>query len=82
MPGVTLIGDAAHLAPPDGEGANWAIYDAAELGKALAAQPGDVEAALSAYEQALFPRAAEAAADDASFSPRLNGAIGQPDGSR
>ncbi|WP_371934775.1 hypothetical protein [Streptomyces sp. KL118A] len=27
-------------------------------GRALAARPGDTEAALSAYEQALFPRSA------------------------
>ncbi|MCX4548213.1 FAD-dependent monooxygenase [Streptomyces sp. NBC_01267] len=63
VPGVTLLGDAAHLAAPNGEGANLAMYDGAELGKALAAHPDDVEAALTAYEQALFPRSAEAAAD-------------------
>ncbi|MGW1274311.1 FAD-dependent oxidoreductase, partial [Streptomyces sp. NPDC002491] len=65
--GVTLLGDAAHLRAPNGEGANSAMQDGAELGSALAAHPGDAETALAAHEQAMFARAAEVEANDDGF---------------
>ena len=58
VPGVMLIGDAAHLTPPDGDGANWALYDGAELGRLMATSPDDIDAAFDAFAEEMLPRSA------------------------
>ncbi|MFG1644598.1 FAD-dependent oxidoreductase [Amycolatopsis sp. NPDC049252] len=60
-PGVTLLGDAAHLMPPLGVGANLAMLDGTELATALATSPSVAEA-IRVYEARMLPRSIETAA--------------------
>ncbi|WP_441249529.1 FAD-dependent oxidoreductase [Kitasatospora sp. McL0602] len=80
LPGITLLGDAAHLMPPVGLGANLAMLDGADLAHALIAEP-TVEDAVRAYEATMLPRSAEAARDCADALHHLvpPARPGQPD---
>ncbi|MGW4519803.1 FAD-dependent oxidoreductase [Amycolatopsis sp. NPDC004378] len=77
-PDVTLLGDAAHLMPPVGEGANMALLDGALLALALAARPDDVPTAIEEYEREMFERTGAAARMSASMQELLM----SPDASR
>ncbi|KAI1432242.1 monooxygenase [Xylaria sp. CBS 124048] len=71
-PGVTLLGDAAHVALPNGEGVNMAMLDALRLFECLVAEIGKqekvfdsrvdaeaIERAVVAYETEMRQRASE-----------------------
>ncbi|ASQ95743.1 FAD-dependent monooxygenase [Streptomyces sp. 11-1-2] len=77
-PDITLLGDAAHLMPPVGEGANMALLDGALLGLALAAHPDDLPAAVKEYEREMFERTSAAARMSADMQELLT----SPDAAR
>ena len=67
VPGVTLLGDAAHLLPPHGIGANLALIDGSDLAAALATH-ADLDEGVRAYEDVMLPRAKAAGEADAEIA--------------
>ncbi|MFD7527125.1 FAD-dependent oxidoreductase [Streptomyces sp. NPDC059849] len=55
--GVTLLGDAAHLMPPLGAGANLAMLEGAELAESIATGPEDLDETVRAFEEQMWARA-------------------------
>ena len=57
---LTLIGDAAHLMPPNGEGVNLAMLDALDLSECLTGTTTftNLRDAIDSYEKIMFDRAA------------------------
>ncbi len=61
---ITLLGDAAHIMPPSGEGVNLAMLDALELSECLTNDNfTDVQPAIAVYEKQMRARAAAEAQD-------------------
>ena len=54
---ITLLGDAAHLLPPNGEGVNTAMLDALELSEILTSgEFTDLKSAIAHYEKRMLAR--------------------------
>lgn len=54
---LVTLGDAAHLMPPLGAGANLAMVEGAELAESIAAGPEDLDEVVRAFEEQMWARA-------------------------
>lgn len=72
VPGVTLLGDAAHLMSPfAGEGVNQAFADAADLAEQIIRHPDELETAFAAYEERMYNRTVPIATESAQNLDRM-----------
>ncbi|KAM0717151.1 hypothetical protein Q7P37_007003 [Cladosporium fusiforme] len=72
VPGVTLIGDAAHLCPPGGDGVNVAMHDSLQLAQQIIKLGIDrLDEAVIEYEQAMKPRAKAMIEDSAMMNKMM-----------
>lgn len=61
---LTILGDAAHIMPPSGEGVNLAMLDALELSESLTnPNAKEIQTAIAAYEKPMRERSAKEAQD-------------------
>lgn len=69
VPGVTVAGDAAHLAYPGGEGVNLAMADALKLASSIAEHGVEnMNEAVREYETDMFPRVIAAIGESEAMS--------------
>lgn len=79
VPGVALIGDAAHLALPNGEGVNLAMVDALDLAKKMAEHGIDgLDRAVELYEADMFVRGAKSVSEGLGMAEIMFGDSPEP----
>jgi 2-polyprenyl-6-methoxyphenol hydroxylase-like FAD-dependent oxidoreductase len=72
QPAITLIGDAAHIMPPSGEGVNTAMLDAVDLSECLTSSEfSDLQSAIATYEGQMRSRASEQTQEALEGSQRM-----------
>lgn len=78
QPNLTMLGDAAHRMPPNGEGVNQAMADALDLAEALSSSCYNTSGqAIAAFEQKMGERVANVAAETRQLLAMMHAANNQ-----